>query len=49
MYEALISILGEVPHGLEPVIYCLSAVLVVWLISNFFTILYAIFFPFSRK
>lgn len=42
LYEALISLIGEVPVGFEPLLYVLCVPLLLWLLSQVFSILWAL-------
>lgn len=42
LYEAVVSLIGEVPVGYEPLIYVLCALILLWLLSSTFSILYAV-------
>ena len=43
IYEKLVELIGECPSGLEPVIYVISCIICVWLLSQFFTVLWSFF------
>ena len=43
LYEKVVELLGPVPTGLEPVLYIVCALILVWLLSTFFSILWNFF------
>lgn len=42
MYDALQALIGAVPAGFEPVVYVLCIPVLLWLLSQFFGLLWAI-------
>lgn len=42
LYEALVSLIGEVPAGYEPLILALSVPVLLWLLSSTFSILWSV-------
>ena len=43
IYEKLVELIGTVPAGLEPVVYVISCIVAVWLLGQFFTVLWSFF------
>ena len=43
LYEKVVELRGPVPAGLEPVLYFVCALILVWLLSTFFSILWNFF------
>lgn len=42
LYEAIVNLIGAVPAGFEPLVYCLSVVVFLWVLSSTFSILWSI-------
>lgn len=42
LYEALIELIGEVPTGFEPLVYVFACVVLLWLLSTVFSILWSL-------
>lgn len=42
LYEALVSLIGEVPVGFEPLVYLGSILVLIWLLSSVFSILWSV-------
>lgn len=42
LYEAVVSLIGEVPVGCEPVVYLISGIVLMWLLTTTFSILWAV-------
>lgn len=42
MFAEITALIGEVPAGLEPVVYVMCIVVLIWLLSQFFGILWAV-------
>ena len=38
IFEKIVELVGVVPFGFEPVIYCVSCIVLVWMLSCFFSI-----------
>lgn len=43
IYDKIVELVGIVPYGFEPVVYCCSCLVLVWLLSTFFSILHTFF------
>lgn len=43
LYEAVVELIGEVPVGYEPLIYCLCLPVLLWLCGQLFSALWALF------
>lgn len=43
MYDKIIELVGTVPYGFEPVVYCCCIIALVWILSTFFSIVHAFF------
>lgn len=43
LYDEIVALIGPVPAGLEPVFYIVCALILVWLLSTFFSILWNFF------
>ena len=43
IYDYIVQLVGEVPYGFEPVIYVVACVILVWLLSTFFSVLWSFF------
>ena len=43
LYEKIVELIGPVPAGLEPVLYIVCCLILVWLLSTFFSILWNFF------
>ena len=42
LYEALVNLIGDVPTGFEPLIYAFACIVLLWLLSSVFSILWSI-------
>lgn len=42
MFDALTSLIGSVPSGYEPLVYVLCIPLLMWLLGQFFAILWSL-------
>lgn len=42
LYEALVSLVGEVPEGFEPLVYVAAVLVLIWLLSSVFSILWSL-------
>ena len=42
LYEALVSLIGDVPVGFEPLVYIFACIVLLWLISSVFSILWSV-------
>lgn len=42
LYEAVVELIGEVPVGYEPLVYVMACLILMWLLSSTFSILYAV-------
>lgn len=42
LYEAVVELLGEVPVGYEPLIYVMAAIILLWLLSHVFSIVWSV-------
>ena len=43
IYDKIVELIGSVPYGFEPVVYAMAVVVLVWVLSTFFSILHAFF------
>lgn len=43
LYDKIVELVGVVPIGLEPVVYIVSCLILVWLLSTFFSVLWSFF------
>ena len=43
LYDKIVDLVGVVPAGLEPVFYIVCCLILVWLLSTFFSILWNFF------
>lgn len=43
LFEALVNLIGEVPVGFEPLVYVFACIVLVWLLSSVFSILWSVF------
>lgn len=43
IYDKIIELVGAVPYGFEPVVYAMAVVVLVWVLSTFFSIVHAFF------
>ena len=41
LYEKIVELVGDVPAGMEPVVYVVCCLILVWLLSTFFSILWS--------
>lgn len=41
LYDKVVELVGVVPAGMEPVVYLLSCLILVWLLSTFFSVLWS--------
>ena len=41
LYEKVVELIGPVPAGLEPVLYIVCVLVLVWLLSTFFSVLWS--------
>lgn len=41
LYEKIVELIGAVPPGMEPVLYIVCVLVLVWLLSTFFSILWS--------
>lgn len=41
LYEKLTDLVGLVPYGCEPLVFVITCVLLVWLLSTFFSVLWS--------
>ncbi len=48
MFDAVQALIGTVPAGFEPVVYVLCVPVLLWLLSQFFGLLWAIIGGISR-
>lgn len=42
LYEALVNLVGPVPTGLEPLVYMAACLVLLWLLSSVFSILWSV-------
>lgn len=42
LYEAVVNLIGPVPVGYEPLLYVACVLVLLWLLSSVFSILYAV-------
>ena len=42
LYEAVVSLIGEVPVGFEPIVYVSCMLVLVWLLYSVFSILWSV-------
>lgn len=42
LYEAVVNLIGPVPVGFEPLLYVACVLVLLWLLSSVFSILYAV-------
>lgn len=42
LFEALVSLIGEVPVGFEPLVYLAAVLVLLWLLSSVFSILWSL-------
>lgn len=42
LYEALVNLIGEVPPGFEPLVYLGAILVLLWLLSSVFSILWSV-------
>ena len=42
LYEAVVSLIGEVPAGFEPLVYVACILVLLWLLSSVFSILWSV-------
>lgn len=42
LYEAVINLIGPVPVGFEPLVYCFVCLVFLWVLSSTFSILWSI-------
>lgn len=42
LYEAVVDLIGEVPVGYEPLLYCACVLVLLWLLSSVFSILWSL-------
>lgn len=43
IYDKIVDLIGVVPYGAEPLVYCVSCIVLVWLLSVFFSVLWTFF------
>ena len=41
IYEKVVELIGPVPVGLEPVLYIVCCLVLIWLLSTFFSVLWS--------
>lgn len=41
LYDKIVELVGTVPAGMEPVVYVMSCLILVWLLSTFFSVLWS--------
>lgn len=42
LYEAVVNLIGEVPVGFEPVVYLIAGIVLMWLLTTTFSILWSV-------
>ena len=42
LYEAVVELIGEVPVGFEPLVYVACILVLLWLLSSVFSILWSV-------
>lgn len=42
LYQAIVDLIGEVPVGFEPVVYLGAILVLIWLLSTVFSILWSL-------
>lgn len=42
LYEALVNLIGDVPVGFEPLVYIACVLVLIWLLSSVFSILWSV-------
>lgn len=42
LYEALVNLIGPVPTGFEPLVYMAACLVLLWLLSSVFSILWSV-------
>lgn len=41
LYDKIVELVGDVPAGMEPVLYVVACLILVWLLSTFFSVLWS--------
>lgn len=41
LYDKVVELVGPVPAGLEPVLYIVCVLVLIWLLSTFFSVLWS--------